>query len=148
MPIATVDSRRPRHAPSQRALVGSATRKKARTVAGFRMLWRALEFTNPAVSACDMRQRRELGKRRRSETRIMLPLSRSSPCPLIRYAWKRGLEELPVNHVEDEGQHGRTPLIDRGSMGGLLFQDVFVSTPKWFRGGGPAHISTSRRSRG
>src|SRR6266404_533549 len=63
----------------------------------------------------------------------MLTLSPSSPCPLIRHAWKRGLEELPVNRVEDEGQHGRTPLIDLGRIGGLLFQDVFVGTPKTVR---------------
>ena len=41
----------------------------------------------------------------------MLQLSRSSRCPLTRHAWKRGLEELPVNSVEEE-QHDRTPLID------------------------------------
>ena len=41
----------------------------------------------------------------------MLQLSRSSRCPLTRHAWKRGLEELPVNRVEEE-QHGRIPVID------------------------------------
>src|SRR5260370_37870136 len=81
-----------------------------------------------------MRQTRELGKRRRSKTRIMLPLSRSSPCPLIRHAWKRGLEELTVNRVEDEGQHGRTPLFDPGSIGGLLVQYGFVRSPRWCSG--------------
>ncbi len=65
----------------------------------------------------------------------MLRLSRSSLRPLIRHACKRGLEELPVNRVEDEGQHDGTPLINRTSIGRLLFQDVFVGTPKWFRGG-------------
>ncbi len=63
----------------------------------------------------------------------MLRLSRSSRCPLIRHAWKRGLEELPVNRVEDEGQHDGTPLINPTIIGRLLFQDVFVGPPKWFR---------------
>src|SRR6266436_4561321 len=63
----------------------------------------------------------------------MLRLSRSSRCPLIRHAWKRGLEELPVNRVEDEGQHDGTPLINPTIIGRLLFQDVFIGPPKWFR---------------
>ncbi len=69
----------------------------------------------------------------------MLRLSRSSLCSLIRHAWKRGLEELPVNRVEDEGQHDGTPLINPASIGRLLFQDVFVGTPKWFRAASKLH---------
>ncbi len=69
----------------------------------------------------------------------MLRLSRSSLCPFTRHAWKRGLEELPVNRVEDEGQHDGTPLINRTSIGRLLFQDVFVGTPKWFRAASELH---------
>ena len=36
----------------------------------------------------------------------------SSPCPPACRAWKRCLEEFPVNCVEDEGQHGRTSLFE------------------------------------
>jgi len=60
MPIATVASRRPRRGLRSGALVGS-DEKKTRTVAELRMLRRAL--MNPAVSACDMHQTREPGKR-------------------------------------------------------------------------------------
>ncbi len=126
-------------APSRPSQRGERNEQKKRTrLRSFKCCGALSNLMNAGVSACDMRQRRELGKRRRSETRIMPPLCRSSPCSLIRHAWKRGLEELPVNRVEDEGQHGRTPLIDPGRIGGPLFQDVFVGTPKWFRGGGPS----------
>src|SRR5258706_16464446 len=49
--------------PSQRVAGRERDEKKARTVAELRILRRALELTNPAVSACDMHQTREPGKR-------------------------------------------------------------------------------------
>jgi hypothetical protein len=57
----------------------------------------------------------------------------SSPCPPAYRAWKRCLEEFPVNCVEDEGQHGPRCLTN-GDARPPLFQGSFVGHRKWFRG--------------
>jgi len=61
MPVAMVDSRRPRHGLRSGASV--TNKKSAHGCGASNAAARSSNLMNPGVSACDMRQRRELGKR-------------------------------------------------------------------------------------
>jgi hypothetical protein len=64
-------------------------------------------------------------------------------CPLACHAWKRCLEEFPVNRVEDEGQHDRTPLFEpRRRVGRLCFRAASSAAKNGFVD--PGYIRTGK----
>lgn len=84
------------------------------------------------LSASDTHQMREPGKRRCSKRRVAPWLPQSSPCPVACRARDSGLEKLPVNRVQDEGQNDRTPLLDCVMVSRLRFGTISRPTENGF----------------
>jgi hypothetical protein len=101
------------------------------------------------LSASDTHRMREPGKRRCSKRRVVPWLPQSSPCPVACRARDSGLEELPVNRVQDEGQHDRTPLLDCVMVSRLCFGTISRPTENGFanaRGVGSSDQSSGARA--